>query len=46
MVFLEDKLSKIEIPKQIEFRASLPKTQIGKLSRKLLLDEEAAKRPD
>jgi long-chain acyl-CoA synthetase len=44
MAFLKDKLSPIEMPKQIEFRDSLPKTMIGKLSRKALLEEEAAKK--
>ncbi|MDX2028070.1 MAG: long-chain fatty acid--CoA ligase [Alphaproteobacteria bacterium] len=39
--FLKDKLSPMEMPKLIEFRDSLPKTLIGKLSRKMLLDEEA-----
>jgi long-chain acyl-CoA synthetase len=38
--FLKDKLSPIEMPKQIEFRDALPKTLIGKLSRKDLLEEE------
>ena len=42
--FLEDKLSPIEMPKQIEFRAELPKTIIGKLSKKELVAEEAARR--
>jgi len=42
--FLKDKLSPIEMPKQIEFRDSLPKTLIGKLSRKMILEEEAAKK--
>ena len=42
--FLEDKLSKIELPSEIEFRAELPKTIIGKLSKKELVAEEAAKR--
>ena len=42
--FLEDKLSKIEMPEEIEFRAELPKTQIGKLSKKELVAEELAKR--
>jgi long-chain acyl-CoA synthetase len=41
--FLADKLSKIEMPKLIEFRAALPKTAVGKISKKALLDEEAAK---
>lgn len=42
-VFLKDKLSSIEMPKLIEFRGPLPKTLIGKLSRKMLLEEEEAK---
>jgi long-chain acyl-CoA synthetase len=42
--FLADKLSPIEMPKQIEFRDTLPKTAIGKLSRKALAEEEAARR--
>ena len=37
--FLQDKLSPIEMPKLVEFRDELPKTMIGKLSRKALLDE-------
>ncbi len=41
--FLKDKLSAIEMPKQIEFRDELPKTLIGKLSKKELIAEEAAK---
>ena len=38
--FLCDYLSKIERPKKIEIRASLPKTAVGKLSRKALLEDE------
>ncbi len=42
--FLKDKLSKIEIPRQIEIRTEpLPKTMIGKLSRKDILAEEKDK---
>ena len=42
--FLKDYLSSIEMPKVIEFRDKpLPKTLIGKLSRKDLLAEEAEK---
>ena len=41
--FLEDKLSKIEMPSKIEFRLELPKTIIGKLSKKELVAEEAEK---
>ena len=37
--FLESKLSKIEMPAEIEFRAELPKTMIGKLSKKELRAE-------
>lgn len=38
--FLKDKLSPIETPKLIEFRDQLPKTLIGKLSKKELVAEE------
>lgn len=41
--FLSTRISKIEMPSQIEFRASLPKTMVGKLSKKELVAEEAAK---
>ncbi len=41
--FLKDKLSKIEMPKIIEWRDELPKTMIGKPDKKALLAEEAAK---
>jgi long-chain acyl-CoA synthetase len=43
--FLKDKLSPIEMPKQIEFRQSLPKTAIGKILKKTLVAEEEAKAP-
>ncbi|WP_423414592.1 long-chain fatty acid--CoA ligase [Hyphomicrobium sp. B1] len=39
--FLKAKISKIEMPAAIEFRDSLPKTLIGKLSKKELTAEEA-----
>ncbi len=41
LAHLEPKISKIEMPAQIEFRDSLPKTMIGKLSKKELVAEEA-----
>ncbi|QQG36601.1 MAG: long-chain fatty acid--CoA ligase [Micavibrio aeruginosavorus] len=45
LAFLKDKISPIEMPRQIEFREkSLPKTMIGKLSRKDIVAEEMAKR--
>lgn len=37
--FLRDKLSPIEMPVRVEIRATLPKTAIGKLSRKELIAE-------
>jgi len=42
--FLKPRLNKIEMPSAIEFRESLPKTLVGKLSKKELVAEEAAKR--
>jgi long-chain acyl-CoA synthetase len=38
--FLKDRISKIEMPKEYEIRESLPKTLIGKLSKKELIEEE------
>jgi long-chain acyl-CoA synthetase len=35
------KLSKLELPEEIEFRSELPKTMIGKLSKKELKQEQA-----
>jgi acyl-coenzyme A synthetase/AMP-(fatty) acid ligase len=40
--FLRDRISAIELPLRVEIRDSLPKTVIGKLSRKELLAELAA----
>ena len=40
---LESRLSKIEMPSEIEFRNELPKTMIGKLSKKELQAEEKNK---
>ena len=39
--FLRDKLSAIELPVRVEIRATLPKTAVGKLSRKELVAESA-----
>jgi long-chain acyl-CoA synthetase len=41
---LEPKISKIELPSEIEFRDALPKTMIGKLSKKELKAEEDQRR--
>ncbi|MEP9350699.1 long-chain fatty acid--CoA ligase [Xanthobacter sp. KR7-225] len=40
MGFLAHQISKIEMPKVIEIRESLPKTLVGKLSKKELVEEE------
>jgi long-chain acyl-CoA synthetase len=37
--FLREKLSKFELPAEIEFRDELPKTMVGKLSKKELRAE-------
>ncbi|HXP95200.1 MAG TPA: long-chain fatty acid--CoA ligase, partial [Telmatospirillum sp.] len=41
--FLTDYVSRIELPKAIEIRDTLPKTMVGKLSKKELIAEEEAK---
>lgn len=43
LAFLSERLSKIEMPVAVEIRASLPKTMVGKLSRKELVAEEKAR---
>ena len=42
--FLAQRISKIEMPRDIEFRDELPKTMVGKLSKKELVEEEEGKR--
>ncbi len=37
-------LAKFKVPKQVEFRPSLPKTLVGKVLRRLLVEEEVQKR--
>nr|WP_156840418.1 long-chain fatty acid--CoA ligase [Novosphingobium aquimarinum] len=44
MAHLQERISKIEMPSAIEFRDSLPKTLVGKLSKKELVAEEQARR--
>ncbi|MBI1774285.1 MAG: long-chain fatty acid--CoA ligase [Proteobacteria bacterium] len=43
-LFLADKLGRHELPSALEIRQSLPRTAVGKLSRKELVAEESAKR--
>jgi long-chain acyl-CoA synthetase len=42
-LFLESRLSKIEKPRFYEFRSDLPKSIIGKILKKVLVDEEKAR---
>ncbi len=42
--FLTDKLGRHEIPAHLEFRASLPRTPVGKLSKKELVAEASNSR--
>ncbi len=41
--FMKDYVSKIELPRDVEIRDGLPKTMIGKLSKKELVAEEAGR---
>jgi len=41
--FCQDKLAKFKVPKQVEFRKELPKTLIGKVLRRVLIEEEKKK---
>lgn len=43
LAFLKPNLNPIEMPKKVEIRESLPKTMVGKFSKKELLAEEAQK---
>ena len=40
------KLAAYKVPKQIEIRKELPKSQIGKILRRVLIEEEAVKKTD
>ncbi len=44
--FLKGHLSTIELPRAFEFRDELPKTMVGKLSKKELVEEEAKKQAE
>ena len=41
--FLKDRIGKHEMIGALEIRAELPKTAVGKLSKKTLVDEEATR---
>ena len=40
---VEQGLAAFKVPKQIEFRSELPKTMVGKVLRRVLVEEEKAK---
>ena len=42
--FCRERLARFKVPKLVEFRESLPKTPIGKVLRRVLMEEEEAKR--
>lgn len=41
--FCKARLAKYKVPKEVEFRESLPKNMVGKMLRRLLVEEEKAK---
>jgi long-chain acyl-CoA synthetase len=43
LMYCQEHLAKYKVPRQVEFRDSLPKTLTGKILRRVLLEEEAAK---
>ena len=43
LIYCQERLAKYKVPRQIEFRQTLPKTLTGKILRRALLEEEAAK---
>lgn len=44
MDFCKDKLVYYKVPRAVEFRSELPKSQVGKLLRRVIADEERSKR--
>ena len=44
--FCRERLAAYKVPKAVEFREALPKSAVGKLLRKVLRDQEMAKRRD
>lgn len=45
VAYCAERLAKYKVPRQVEFRESLPKTLTGKVLRRVLLEEERAKPP-
>ena len=44
IAFCQEKLARFKVPKMVEFRAELPKTMVGKVLRRILAEEDAARR--
>ena len=44
IAYCKERLAPYKVPKQVEFRSELPKTLVGKVLRRALREEEAAKR--
>ncbi len=44
IAFCRERLASFRVPRQVEFRSDLPKSQIGKVLRRALRDEDRAKR--
>lgn len=44
--FSRDKLAKFKVPKEFEFRESLPKSTVGKVLKRVLRDEELKKKKE
>ena len=43
LVFCKERLASYKTPKSVEFREDLPKSAVGKLLRRVLVDEELAR---
>jgi long-chain acyl-CoA synthetase len=43
IAFCKDKMAKYKVPTAVEFRDSLPKTMVGKILRRMLVEEEKKK---
>jgi long-chain acyl-CoA synthetase len=41
--FCKQRLAPYKVPRQVEFRSELPRTMVGKLLRRVLVDEEKKK---
>ena len=41
--FCKERLAPYKVPRQVEFRSELPRTMVGKLLRRVLVEEEKTK---